>query len=114
MEQQGKLEELTANLKRYADTNFELIKLKVAERSSIIGSGLISSLVIGLVGILFVLFISLWAGFYISAILNNSYSGFMIVAGFYLLLALILIIVKKQLLEKPLRDRIIRKLFSKK
>lgn len=113
MQEPGKTEELTESLKRYVNTSLELIKLEVAERSSVIGSGLASKLLAGLVGIMFIFFISLWAGFYISVQLNDSYSGFIIVAGFYFLLTLILIIGRKKILEKPIRDKMIRKLFSK-
>lgn len=113
MQEPGKTEELTEGLKRYVNTNLKLIKLEVAERSSVIGSGLASKLLVGLAGILFIFFISLWAGFYISVELNDSYSGFIIVAGFYFLLTIILLIGRKKILEEPMRDKIIRKLFSK-
>ena len=108
-----KIEELTQGLKRYINTNCELIKFEATERSSVIGSGVISGLLIGLVAMLFVLFISLGAGFYLSARFENLYSGFAVVAGFYFLLGIILVIGRKKLMERPLRDKIIRKIFSK-
>ena len=108
----GKIEELTDNLKKYIATNYELQKLQAIESSSVFGSGLISSLLVGLVVVLFVFFLSLWAGFYLSASIGDNYSGFLIVAGFYFLLGFILILVRKKLIERPLRDKIIRKVFS--
>lgn len=107
-----KTEELTTSLKRYVNTSFELIKLEATERSSVIGAGLVSGLLVALAGLLFVLFISLGLSFYLSYLLDSSYAGFMIIAGFYLLLAIILIIGRKKLVEKPIRDKIIRKIFS--
>lgn len=108
----GKIEELTENLKKYIATSYELQKLQAIESSSVFGSGLISSLLVGLVVVLFVFFLSLWAGFYLSASIGDNYSGFLIVAGFYFLFGFILILVRKKLIEKPLRDKIIRKVFS--
>lgn len=108
----GKIEELTESLKKYIATSYELQKLQAIESSSVFGSGLISSLFVGLVVVLFVFFLSLWAGFYLSAIIGDNYSGFLIVAGFYFLFSLILVIVRKKLIEKPLRDKIIRKVLS--
>lgn len=112
MPEMVKIEEIAANLKQYANTNIELLKLEAAERSSALGSGFISGLLVTLVGILFLLFLSLAAAFYISTSIGDNYSGFMIIAGFYFLVCLILLIGRRKLLEKPLRDKLIRKMFS--
>jgi len=110
MSEYVKIDGLTQSIKQYIGTNIELIQLEVIDRFSAIGASLISIILIGIVGILFVLFISIGAGFYLSYLLGNYYSGFAIIAGFYLLLFLILIIGKKKLLKKPLRDKIIQKI----
>lgn len=110
----GKIEEITEQLKSYVDTNYELIKLKLIERITVILADLISNFFVGLVVFLFVFFMSLWACFYISARLGDNNSGFAIVAGFYFVLGLILLIVRKKTVERPLRNKIIRKIFSKK
>lgn len=107
-----KTEELTTSLKRYANTSYELIKLEATERISVTGAGLISGLLVSLAGLLFVLFLSLGLSFYLSLLLGSSYAGFMIVGGFYMLLAVILFTGRKKLVEKPLRDKIIHKIFS--
>lgn len=112
MIEQDKLEELTENLNKYVKTNFELIKLEATERACVVGSKLIVSLILLVVGCLLVLFISLGASFYLSDYFKNNYIGFVIVAGFYFLIGLILILGKKALVERPLRDKIIRKVFS--
>ena len=114
MSEHVEAEGLTENLKSYINTSLELIKLEVAERSSVIVAGLIGNLLVGVIGVLFVLFFSIGAGFLLSALLHNYYLGFAIIAGFYLLLALILILGKKKLVERPLRDKIIRMLLSNK
>jgi hypothetical protein len=53
-------------------------------------------------------------GFYLSALLGDTFSGFGIIAGFYLLISIILLIGRKRLIEKPLRNKIIRKLLGTK
>jgi len=107
-----KIEELTTTLKRYANTRYELIKLEVTERISVTGAGLISGLLVTVAGLLFVLFLSLGLSFYLSYLIGSSYAGFMIVSGFYLLLAVILFTGRKKFVEKPLRDKFINKIFS--
>ncbi|OFX58328.1 MAG: hypothetical protein A2066_06610 [Bacteroidetes bacterium GWB2_41_8] len=107
-----KLEEITEKLKSYIQTNYELIKLQTIERSSVILAELISNILVGLVVILFVFFLSVCAGFYLSSRLGEYYLGFAIVAGFYFLCSLILIVLRKKLLERPMRDKIITEIFK--
>ena len=113
MTENPKLEELTDNFKKYVTTSYELIKLEATERTSVVGSAIISNLLIGVAGTMFVLFLSLTAGFYLSSKIGDSYSGFAIVTGFYLIVAIILKVGKKKMVEMPLRDTIVRKVFSK-
>ena len=107
-----KIEELAVDLKSYVNTNYELLKLEAAERSSVIGSGLFSSLLVMIVVIFLLLFLSIAAALYISRRFEDNYTGFLFVAGFYLLVGIILLLGRKKLLADPFRDRIIRKLFS--
>lgn len=113
MPENVKIEDLAESFKIYVNTNYKLIKLEAIERTSVIGSGLLSGLIIGLVGLLFVFFLSFGVCFYLSDYFGNYYIGFAIVAGFYLLLCLILIIGQKTFLKRPIRNKIIRKIFSK-
>ncbi|HEY3370894.1 MAG TPA: phage holin family protein [Prolixibacteraceae bacterium] len=113
MPDNGKIDELTDSLKSYVNTNFELIKYQAIERSTVIIADLISNILVGLLLLFFVFFISLWACYYISAQLGDSYSGIAIVAGFYLLVGLILLMVRKKLLIKPLRNKIVHNIFQK-
>ncbi|MGB4843172.1 MAG: phage holin family protein [Ferruginibacter sp.] len=112
MQENIKIEELTTNLKRYANTSYELIKLEATEKTSVMGAGLISGILVAYAGLLFVLFLSLGLSFYLSHLVGNSYAGFLIVGGFFLLLALILFMGRKKLVDKPIRNLIIRKIFS--
>ena len=108
----GKIEEITERLKSYFSTNYEIIKLKSIERFTVILADLISDFLVGLVVFLFVFFLSLWAGYYLSTRIGDNYSGFAIVAGFYLLVGFIMIVLRRKVVEKPLRNKIIRKIFS--
>lgn len=113
MTEKGKIEELTASLKAYIHTNIDLIKLEATERTSVIGSSLISILIVGTVVLIFVLFLSLGVAFYLSNCFNDNFIGFSIVAGFYFVLSLLLIICRKKFIESPIRDKIIQRIFKK-
>lgn len=107
-----KIEELIVSLKSYATTTIDIIKLEAAQHTSTLLANLISKLIIGLVIILFSLFLSFGISVYLSELLDNNYLGFGIVAGVYLLLSIILIAGRKKLLIKPISDKIIRELYQ--
>ena len=113
MQENNKVEELTENVKNYLNTNIELIKLQLTERVSIIAPGLLTSLILAMIGLIFILFLSIVGGFYFSKLFGDFTIGFGIIAGFYLLLGIILLIAKKSIIEKPLRDKIINKIINK-
>lgn len=105
-----KIEELIEQLKLYSVTTIKVIKLETVERSSALLSNLISRVIIGVIATLFAFFLSLGICFYLSELFNNSYMGFGLVAGFYLLLGIVLIIGRKKLLIKPIRERMIQEM----
>lgn len=114
MSGQQKVEELTEKLSSYANTNIELIKLEITENTSTVVSGLSAGLIIGLIGIIFLLFGSLSLGYYLSQWLGSKEIGFGIVAGCYFLLGIILILFRKSLIVRPIRNLIIQKVLNKK
>jgi len=109
-----KLEELSDSLKQYLLLNIEIIKLEATNHVSAIGSTVASSLIVGISAFLFVFTLSIGLGFYLSALLGDSYSGFAIIAAFYFLLATILFMGRKRLIERPLRNKIIEKFLEDK
>ena len=109
-----KLEELSDSLKQYLLLNIEIIKLEATNHVSAIGSTVASSLVVGISAFLFVFSLSIGLGFYLSALLGDSYSGFAIIAAFYFLLAIILFLGRKRLIERPLRNKIIEIILEEK
>lgn len=113
MPDHGKIEELTENIKGYVNTNFELIKYQAVERATVIMADTVTYVLVGLFFLLFLFFISLWACFYLSSLFNDNYTGIAIVAGFYLILGLVLFLVRKNLVIKPLRNKIVNKIFQK-
>jgi hypothetical protein len=108
-----KWESLTDNLKSYVNTQIELLKLQLTEKVSAAGSTIFSSVLLVLTAISCIFFLSCWAALYLSARIGDTYSGFAIVGGFYLLVSLILVMSRKQLLVTPIRNQLIKVLFKK-
>ena len=83
---------LIGNLTGYLDTRIDLVRLEIQQKVSSALVATIHGVTLALLGLLFIIFVSIFAGMALNSALNSPYWGFGIVAGFYLLL-LILVLV---------------------
>jgi Putative Actinobacterial Holin-X, holin superfamily III len=83
---------LIGNLTGYLDTRIDLVRLELQQKVSAALVGTIHGATLAVLGLLFVIFVSIFAGLALNSALDSPYWGFGIVAGFYLLL-LILVLV---------------------
>jgi NADH:ubiquinone oxidoreductase subunit 6 (subunit J) len=105
-----KIEGLTEHVKEYVNTRIELAKLRVAEKSSLVIGNIIA---VGVVAVLFlfvIVFGSLAGAWALSEWIGKRYAGFLIVAGFYLLIAIILWLARQRIIRFPVMNAIIRQL----
>jgi hypothetical protein len=105
---------ITGKIKEYVRIRKELVILTAVEKGSQLFANLLTAILVVLFTVLTVLFGSLALGFYLSEIMGNTYSGFLIVAGFYLLIVLIVYLTKDKYLEKRIINNIIKKFFKDK
>lgn len=100
-------EELYARGEAYTKTSIELAKLKALEATTQIATTMIWRLSvvisISLFGLVFNIGVALWLG----EVLGHSYYGFFIVAGFYLLAAIVFHFFLRNWIKKPVSDLII-------
>lgn len=99
-------------IKEYINVRKELTILTIADKGSQLFANLVTDSIVIVFFILAFLFGSLGLSFYLSEVIGNTYSGFLIVAGFYLLLALIVYVIKDKYLEKRIANGVIRKFFK--
>ena len=104
-------EKLVEKVKEYVHVRKELTILNAVDKGSQLFAGLITDGLVLILAVLAFLFASLALGFFLSEVLGNSYAGFLIVAGIYLLAALILNSIKEKYLEKRIINVIIEKFF---
>jgi hypothetical protein len=96
----------------YLETKIDLLKLKAVSKSSDITSSFVSRLVIICV-FAFVFFIlnigiALWLG----NLTGKLYYGFFILAGFYLIVGILLYLFRNRWLKEPVGNMIIKKLLN--
>ncbi|WP_201987077.1 phage holin family protein [Hymenobacter rubidus] len=102
---------LIGNLTGYLDTRIDLVRLEIQQKVSSIFVSTVHGVTLAMLGLMFVIFLSVFAGLALNSALDSPYWGFGVVAGFYLvLLVLVLVGVDKAafqgLANKALKDTI--------
>lgn len=105
-------EDLLSKTADYLETKGELLKLKAVDKGSGIASSFVSGLVIGIVCFVVLIMLSIGASIWLGTMLGNLYLGFFVIAGFYLLILLILLLGRHSLLIKPVANLFVKKLLN--
>ncbi len=99
-------------IEQYVQDRIWLLKLQISEKTARMVAVLFTLLMIGLLTFFVVLFLSMMAGYYFSALTGSFFSGFGIVSAFYVFLLLILILCRKWV-QKKIMDKVIAVFFTK-
>jgi len=110
MEGKNKAEQLISNIKEYAETRLDIAALNVQDKVSDVLSSLASVIVVALLGIFILFFSSVGAAWWIGQTLNNSSIGFFCIAGFYLLIAIVIILNRDKWIKLPLINLLLKKI----
>src|ERR1044072_4300874 len=108
-----KIEGLTDHVKEYINTRVEITKLHIAEKTSLVIGNMIAVGVVALLFLFMLIFGSIAGAWALSEWIGKSYAGFLIVAGFYLLLGLIVWLARQRLIRFPVMNDIKKQLHKK-
>ncbi len=97
---------------RYIEAKTELWKLKAVDKTTSIATALISKLLFILIGFIAVIALNTGIALLIGKWLGEAYYGFFIVAGFYLLLGVVLYAARNSLIKKPFYKTVINKILT--
>ncbi|MFZ4542990.1 MAG: phage holin family protein [Saprospiraceae bacterium] len=103
-------ERLARHIESYVRTSIELAKLKLVAAVSRAATNFIAALSLVIPIILFTIIFNLGIAFWLGELLGKVYYGFFALAGFYLLLAIILKFTFKKWLRKSISTYIIKQL----
>ncbi len=107
------ISELRQLITEYFDARLKLLKLETFEKIAKVTAVLFSSLVMALLAFFLLFFLSMSLGFYLGKIFDSMALGFLSVTGLYLILFVLVLLMKKDLLENFLIERIIGELTKK-
>jgi hypothetical protein len=107
-----KAEHLTDHVGDYLDTFYKLSIINVTSKASGIVSAGITSIIIVLFLMFALLFACMGLGWWLGERMHNMPAGFGIIAAFYLLLILVVILFRKTFLFPLIRNILIRKVYE--
>ncbi len=108
----AKVEDMSAHIKEYVNNRMDSAKLNVAEKSSDLIAKIIAIAAAMLVFIFFILFASIALAYVFAKLTGEFYWGFLIVAGIYLLLGMMVWVAKERLLRLPIMNFMLQQLFK--
>ncbi|MEP6645881.1 MAG: phage holin family protein [Saprospiraceae bacterium] len=111
-ERKEMIEDLFEKAETYAKTNIELFRLKAADKMAVVVASLVSTIVIFLFFTIFFLMLNIGVAIWLGEIMGHVYSGFFIVSGLYLLIALIIYFTRDKLIKNPIIDSIISQILK--
>ena len=94
------LESLLERVVEYGNTSFELVKLKILDKTSNVVSSIISSYFVLILIASFALFLSFGLAFWLGEILDKIYLGFFVVAVFYGIIGIVIHFFMRKWLKK--------------
>jgi hypothetical protein len=98
-------------LKEYAETQIKLAKYEAIDRSAKFLASFVTDMVVAVVFVLTFLFLSFALAFILARWLGSNWAGFSCMAGIYLIIAIIIILLKDKV-QQPLINLFIRKFFQ--
>lgn len=108
------IETLYQKAKEYTETSIDLLRLNAIDKTADVVSSLFARLALVMLVAMFTLFINIALSIFIGELLNEMYLGFLIVSGFYLILAVVAFYFNDKLLKIPITNLVIAKLLKPK
>ena len=100
-------------IEQYIRNRVSLIKLQMVEKLSRVAAVLFTGIVVAVLCTFVLLFLSIMGGYYFAELTGSLLAGFGIISAIYLLLLILVIIFRKNILEKWVTNTVIRILFEK-
>lgn len=106
------LESLLEKATDYGKTSFELVKLKTLDKSTDIVSSLVPHSVVFVLIVTFILFLNLGLALWLGDILGKIFYGFFVVAGFYILVGIVIHFFMHKWLKKLVGNYFIKQMLK--
>jgi membrane-bound ClpP family serine protease len=106
-----KVEQTYQHFIAYAEARWNVIALEISDNTANIVTSALVALCLGLLGIFFLLFLSISLGLMLGDLLHSWASGFFLVAAFYAILGIVAYIYRQKLLFTPFMNHFLKILY---
>lgn len=114
MEKDGFFVQIKDMVEEYVDDRMLLLKLQATEKAAKASSTLFLGVIVTFISLVLFMIISFIAGYYLSQAVDSYPGGFAILAGIYILLIFVLVLIHKKYTGKMIIDSIIKFSFDTK
>lgn len=111
-ELKSKAEDLTESIGNYLNTYIKLKVLDTADKATTLGASVMAGLICIFLGIFVLFFSGIALAIWLGGLLESAPLGYLLVAGFYLLIIFILIAFRKKIIFPMIRNSLISKLYE--
>lgn len=106
------LESITKDVKDISQIEFDLLKVRVIKSLSLKYSDILSALIIQIIIAISFFLLTITAALFLGDLFGKMYLGFAAITFFYFTIILVLIVFKKYLLRRPIRNSFIKNIFE--
>jgi hypothetical protein len=100
--------------KDYIEDRKALLKLQAAEKISSAAAGAVSGVLLAFIGLFILVFLSITGGFFFGSLTGSNTYGFAIITGIYILLFILILVLKKTVIEKKIIEKTLSGFFGPK
>ena len=104
--------DLTESVSEYIKTYYKLSVINVTDKATGIAASSLSALVIAFLGLFVLLFSGIALGIWLGDLLDNTALGYLLVAGLYLLIIIVIVALRKRIVFPMIRNIIIDKIYE--
>jgi hypothetical protein len=108
----NQVEELFKEFKDYVSLRIEITQLKYSSKTSLVTSSVLTYMLISMVIFFFVLVLTIGIALWMGNQLGEWYLGFLIMAGIYLLIGIVIFTFRNRWIRIPLNNLIIKEIFD--
>jgi hypothetical protein len=103
---------LTDTARDVADTYIKIGMARVTRKTADVAAGIVSTVLLALIGVMALVFGFIGLAFWIGSLINSTAGGFGIVAGFFALMALLIVTLKSSVINPMVRNMVVKKVYE--
>lgn len=108
------LETFFERAEEYGKTTVKLFQLNAIDKSADVVSSLVSRIVVIVMVVLAIIIMSIGVSFWIGNMFEETFYGFIIIGGFYAIVALLLHLFRHEWIKYPVSNSIIKQMMKQK